>query len=277
MTEFIAKNADNEEVQLKFIEVDADILFEANKVYNKTFANLLSSGGLLRKKLTQELRDQGLWDDKKQKELESLNKEIVEKEHKLHQGGMKLSDAKNLALSIKELRNKQTVLLSSYTEYDNNTIEGQADNAYFNYLVYACTVYSNDGKPYFDSYESFTSYRDPVALVAASEYAKKHYGLDDNSFLSSLPENQFLKKFKFVDDGLRLINTDGKLVDQDGNLIDELGRKIDEEGNVVDVYGFKRDDKGEFIDESLPFLDDDGNPIVVDSEAEPIGAGEDSA
>lgn len=268
MSNFQATRPDGQEIELKFIEPTAAILSEASKIYSKTFTELLESGSLLRKKLAENLRKQGLWSDEQQEELDTLQRNIVEKEHQLHKGGIKLSDAKELALSIQKDRARQGELLASYNEYDNMTVEGQADNARFNYLVYACTVYSKTGKQYFESYDEFVSYKDPVAFIAAAKYGKEYYNLDDNYQLS-LPENQFLKKFKFVDDDLRLINKEGKLVNEDGELINEFGNRVDEEGHIIDNFGFVREEDGSFADESSPFLDDDGNPVTVDSEAKP--------
>lgn len=266
METFIATKIDGKEVELTFKDADAATLTEASRVYNKTFAELLESGGMLRKKLAATLKAQGLWSDEQQEELEAIQKQIVEKEHRLHLGGMKATEGRDLALEISADRAKQAALLSSYNEYDNVTVEGQADNARFNYLVYCATVYSKNKKRYFASFDDFVSYKDPVAFVAASKYAKEYYNLDED-FESSLPENQFLKKFKFVDEDLRFVNSDGKLVDRDGNLVNEDGQRVDENGNLLDLYGYKRTEDGGFAEEAQPFLDDDGKPVAVDSDA----------
>jgi hypothetical protein len=92
------------------------------------------------------------------------------------------------------------------------------------------------------------------------------YGLDNN-YEANLPENKFLKKYKFVDDKLRYINKNNQLTDRDGRLVDEQGRFIDKAGNFVDKYGNRVDSEGEYIAEFKPFLDDDGNPVVVDGDA----------
>jgi hypothetical protein len=102
-----------------------------------------------------------------------------------------------------------------------------------------------------------------VALVGAQNLANMLYGLD-NDYESNLPENKFLKKFKFVDDRLRYIDKKGRLIDSEGRLVDDQGRFIDEEGNFVDKYGNRVDVDGEYIVDPQPFLDENGNPIVLD-------------
>ena len=90
----------------------------------------------------------------------------------------------------------------------------------------------------------------------------------DNDYESNLPENKFLKKYKFIDDKLRLVDKKGRLIDADGKLIDEEGRYIDDQGNYIDKYGNRVDKDGEYLVESKPFLDDDGNPIVLEENNE---------
>jgi hypothetical protein len=54
------------------------------------------------------------------------------------------------------------------------------------------------------------------------------------------------------------------LVDSENRLINEEGRYIDEQGEYVDKNGVKVDKEGEYVIDSQPFLDDEGNPIVVE-------------
>jgi hypothetical protein len=101
---------------------------------------------------------------------------------------------------------------------------------------------------------------DPIAIVGAQNLANMMYGLDSN-YESNLPENKFLKKYKFVDDKLRLIDNKGRLVDEEGRLIDENNRFINEAGQYVDKFGSVVDVDGNYVVDFKPFLDDDGNPI----------------
>jgi hypothetical protein len=126
-------------------------------------------------------------------------------------------------------------------------------------------VYNNNKEPYFKSYEDYNNRSaDPVALIAAQNLAGMLYGLE-NDYEEKLPENKFLKQYKFVDSKLRLVDKDGKLVDERGRLIDENGRFINEKGQFVDKNGNLVDDKGDYLVEFTPFLDDDGKPVVVEN------------
>jgi len=238
---------------------------EATKVYNQSFSEALKAKAVVRAKLDDLLVEQGLWDNEKQARFTELQNKILEGERKLAKGGIPLKDAKELALEMRKTREDIRELISVKTNLDTHTAEGQADNARFNYLVSACTVYSNNKEPYFKSYEDYNNRSaDPVALLAAQNLAGMIYGLE-NDYEDKLPENKFLKQYKFVDDKLRLVNKEGKLVDEKGRLIDENGRFINEKGQFVDKNGNLVDDKGDYVVEFSPFLDDNGKPVVVEN------------
>ena len=134
------------------------------------------------------------------------------------------------------------------------------------YLVSACLVYNDTKQPYFASMEEYLNRSsEEVAILGAQHLANMIYNLD-NDYEHNLPENKFLKKYKFVDSNLRLIDKQGRFIDVDGRLVDENGRYIDEKGNFIDKFGNLVDEEGEYIVESKPFLDDDGNPVVVEED-----------
>lgn len=239
---------------------------EATKVYNQTFSEALKSKAVVRAKLDDLLVEQGLWDNAKQAKFTELQSKILDGERKLAKGGISLLEAKETALAMKKTREELRELISVKTNLDTHTAEGQADNSRFNYLVYACTVYNDTKEQYFKSYEDYNNRStDPVAILAAQNLANMLYGLEDN-YEDKLPENKFLKQYKFIDSKLRLINKEGKLVDEKGRLLDENGRFINEKGEFVDKDGNLVDQEGDYIVEFSPFLDDEGKPVIVEDQ-----------
>lgn len=239
---------------------------EAQKVYNQAFTDAVKSKSVVRAKLDDLLQDQGLWNDEKQAKFTSLQKELLDGEKRLAKGGFSLNEAKDLAIKMKAIRDEIRDLISVRTSLDNHSAEGQADNARFNYLVSVCVVYNDTKQPYFNSMEDYLNRAtDNVAILGAQALANMMYGLD-NDYEAGLPENKFLKKYKFVDDKLRLIDKKGRLIDAEGRLIDEGGRFIDESGNFIDKYGNRVNEDGDYVVEPQPFLDDDGKPIVLEEE-----------
>jgi hypothetical protein len=239
---------------------------EGQKVYNQAFTDAIKSKSVVRAKLDDLLEDQGLWNDEKQAKFTSLQKELLDGEKRLAKGGFSLNEAKDLAVHMKKVRDDIRELISVRTSLDNHSAEGQADNSRFNYLVSVCVVYNDTKESYFKNLEDYLNRStEEVAITAAQNLANMLYGLD-NDYEGNLPENKFLKKFRFVDDKLRLIDKKGRLVDREGRLIDESGRFIDDNGSFVDKYGNPVDKDGEYIVEQQPFLDDEGKPIVLDSQ-----------
>lgn len=239
---------------------------EAQKVYNQAFTDAIKSKSVVRAKLDDLLEDQGLWNDEKQAKFTELQRELLEGEKKLAKGGFSLNEAKDLAIKMKSVRDEIRELISVRTSLDNHSAEGQADNNRFNYLVSVCLVYNDTKQPVYKNMEEYlNSSTDKVAILGAQHLANMLYGLD-NDYESNLPENKFLKKFKFVDDKLRLVDKKGRLIDREGRLIDETGRFLDEEGNFVDKFGNKVDKDGEYLVDSEPFLDENGKPIILDEE-----------
>lgn len=240
---------------------------DAQIVYNKAWRKSLENGVLIRAKLNQYLIDQGVWDDNKQKQYDQFVSKINEKELVLKKGGIPLKKAKSIALELKDLRVQFRSLIADRISYDSNTAEGSADNERFDYLVSVCVLDPSTKKPIFKDLEDYNEKSsEPWAVKAASELANFIYGLDPNYERNQI-ENTFLSKFNFTDSEGRLINKDGHLI-----AIDENGdeRLINEEGDLIayDDSGqsYRINKEGERIDVvQADFLDDDGNPVSLDS------------
>lgn len=269
----MSKKTENEVIfKAKVDEVEKEFLVklpnldqqrEGQKEYNRAWTDAVKSGALLRSKLEDFMKEQNLWDEKKQIEVSDLGRKINQKEQVLAKGGIKLSEAKKTALELKKLRSELRDLIAKRMELDVHTAEGQADNARFNYWVSTCLVYNDTKKPVFSSLDDYLmNSSEEHAVTGASKLAELLYNLNSD-FESTLEENQFLKEFNFVDDKGRLINEDGHLIDTDGRLIDEEGYYVDAEGNRVDADGNPIDEEGNYKFERQPFLDDDGNPVEV--------------
>lgn len=259
---------DNKKVTLAVRSPSLQDQREATKIYNTAFSDALKAKAVVRAKLDDLLVEQGLWDAKKQKQFTEIQSAILNGEKKLAKGGIGLSEAKKIAMEMKKQREELRELISVKTSLDTHTAEGQADNARFNYLVSACTVYNDSKKPYFNNYDDYLNRAsEPAAILAAQNMANMLYGLD-NDYENKLPENKFLVEYKFVDEKLRLVDKQGRLVDSEGRLIDESGRFINENGEFVDKDGNPVSKDGEYIVEFKPFLDDDGKPVIQEKPKE---------
>jgi hypothetical protein len=254
---------------------DTQITKEGQLAYNKAFREALQSGAILRQRLSQVMTEQGLWDEQKEAEYVQVLEDISSLEKTLQKGGISLSDARDVAIEMRQKRAEFRALIAERSSMDNNTAEGQADNERFSHLVYKCLL-DDKGKELFTSKEHYETFAaEPYVVSAAAQLAEKLYGLDPD-YESNLPENKFLTDYKLADESLRLVNKEGHLIviDQDGNerLINEDGRYVayDDSGEqyFIDINGEKVSEEGEYEVEFSPFLDDSGNPIVLEKEAD---------
>lgn len=237
---------------------------QAQLEYLKAFRQALENGAILKQKLDDHLQEQGIWDETKQKQYEEIVKTINDGERQLQKGGIKLQEAKEIAFKMKTARLEFRSLVAERTVMDTNTAESQADNSSFDYLASVCIIDVKKGEPIFGNMDEYRDNGDePYVAEAAAELASKLYKLDPN-YDKGLPENEFLVKYKFADEELRLIDKEGKLVDEDGKLVNEDGRYINEEGQLIDRDGVPVDEEGNYQQDFSPFLDDNDKPIVME-------------
>tara|TARA_R110000824_G_scaffold388762_1_gene584461 strand:+ start:6433 stop:7353 length:921 start_codon:yes stop_codon:yes gene_type:complete len=245
---------------------------DATMEYNRVFSKALQNGALLRERLDQFMRQQKLWDDDREAQYTDLLTQINDREKKLSQGGIKLSEAKDIALEMRGVRAALQALISQRNALDVNTAQGQAENARFNFLLAACLVYNESGERIYSSVEDYSEKQaegDTIGVVGAEYFANMYFGLEKD-YEKKLPENKFLQEYKFVNDELQLINKEGLTVDWEGKLVDEYGKYVNEEGDYVDYEGNPLSEEGLYDFEAKPFLDEEGNPIVDESKEKPV-------
>ena len=236
--------------------------------YARVFSKAVKSGALLRETIEGYMREQGMWDNEKDLKYVNLLDAITKAEKALKKGGIKLSEAKEIAFQMKRDRFNLQNLIAEKNSLDANTAQGQAETARFNLLLVACLVYNDTGKPVYDDKDAYLrAESSEVAQKGAATFANMWYGLEED-YDKSLPENKFLTKFDVLDEELRLLNDKGELVDAYGRRVDENGRFIDEEGNFIDVEGDRLTDDGDYDFGEAVFLDENGKPLGDGKEEE---------
>ena len=279
----IVTGLDNEgnEVKVLVKTPGASEFKDSQIAYNKAFREALDSGALLRQKLTDYMTKQGLWNEDKQNEYERKMEEISSMEDALKGGGIRLSEAKEIAIQLKDRRVEFRELISERNSLDAASAEGQADNARFAALVRLCALNPDSNTKYFQNekdYEAQSS--QPWVVAAAEKLGNILYGLDPN-YENNLEENKFLKEFDFVNEELQYVNEDGHTIDSDGRLTNEDGRFIayrndeDYKKRQNSYFVNKEGEEvaeidGEWVKASLaerkPFLDDSDKPILKEGE-----------
>ena len=279
---FEGEDLDGNTVKFTIKMPGAEEINQSQVEYNKAFKDALDQGALLRQKLSAYMRDQDLWSDSKQASYEKILEEISGMEEALQKGGIRLSEAKKIAMSLKQKREEFRDLIAEKNSLDAASAEGQADNARFSELVRLCTINPETNQRWFQEKSDYlAAASQPWVVHAAEKLGNAMYGLDPN-YENNLEENKFLKEFKFVDKDLRFINEDGHLTDSEGRLLSEDGRFIAYENDedykkgenpyFVNMNGEKVVEKGDEwvkadIAERKPFLDDKDNPIAAEEKA----------
>jgi ribosomal protein S16 len=255
----VLENGNGKEVEIYIKSPSLQDNEKAESIRVRRWNQAIDDGAVLTERLNEILKKQGIWSDEKENKIMELRIELAEALDTIDKGGIKLSEAKELAIKVRKLRNEINSISFDRLKYINETVEGQSQNAQFNYLVSQCAVYNdNREKKYFKSYEDFLNRANDLdSYLISNRCADVIFGNNEANW----PENKFLKERGFVDDKLRLINKDGHLVDTEGRLVDEFGNwiKYAEDGQpiIVDRDG----NPVETIVERKPFLDDEGNPI----------------
>ena len=261
-----------EEKEFAVIRPNIQLQTEANKLREKVWNEAFQEGNLLRRQLDDELKNRKLWNAQLQAEYDELQFEVIQNTLKLEQGGIKLSEARAIAIDTSKKRQQMVEMLVARSELDNHTCEGQADNTKFNFLFANCLVYNDTGEKVYPG--GLDEYLSQTETDYAEKGATEFYYLmsDSESLDEQLPENRFLKKYEFIDNNSRFIERGtGRLITEDGRYIDEEGYYI-AYNNDGSTYRVTID--GEKVDpnrtvnklESLPFLDDDGNPVDIEDQ-----------
>lgn len=262
------KNEDGVDVEICVISPTHKMIQDASLVYNMKMASCIREGQvsgerlLLRAEVEEYLSKTGVWSNTDKLKMEELGMGIRARELMLRKGGLKISEGRQIAIEMNELRNQMLQLYTKRQQLDSATIESAAENHRFNFLASKCILQKSIDKP---CYKDFNDYlnrsHEIVAIEGAKKLAKMLYGLEE-SIKSSLFEIKWLKRAGFINEEGKYTDRSGKLTDKDGRHINENGRYINEEGNLIDISGNLVDTKGDFIIEPKPFVDDEtGNPV----------------
>jgi len=265
-------DVDGNSIKLAVIRPGNKMTQDANMAYNLRMAKLIREGAsdsskrlLLRAELEDYLLKAGIWTLSDAAEVEKLALEIRASELLLKQGGIKVSEGRLLALEMAEKRQMILERHSKRLQFDSITVESQAENFRFEYLLTQCLVYFDTGKPFLKNHNEYIELQDTEAVMeGARVLANMIYGLGDNVDRNMF-EMQWLKNAGMIDSNGKYTNQRGETVDRDGRLINKDGRYIDREGNLIDTFGRPVDDHGNLlVEQSKPFIDDEtGNEVVI--------------
>ena len=216
--------------------------------------------------------EQGIWTDEQEKQYTKVIKDINLLDYQLNKGKtpegkkLKLSEAKEIALSLKDKRSEFRDLITERQDMDHLTAEGQADTERFSYLVFSCTYDYVTQKPYYTDLEDYEEKsNDPASVDAAKHVGAIVYDIDPE-YENDLTENKFLRRFKFANDKNKLVDKEGNTVDRDGNPVDKDGYLLNEDGHRININDLPILEDNDTV-EKAEFEDDLG--VLTVKEAKP--------
>jgi hypothetical protein len=239
----VSKDTSGKEVTLVIKKPNHMQMTEAQFYAATIFKKARESGMVLRANLDEWLAEQNLWTEKDKEEVKELEQKIEAGinllKSKKHPDGtlVKLSEGRQIAVDMSLARFKLQLLYSKKQSYDEFTVEGAVDNARFDYLVSTC-VYDEEGKQLFTDVEDYYSRKsEPHIAEAAGKLAAMTFEMDED-WQKKLPENEFLLKYKFVNDELKFVDKDGKPVNMRGEpIVAPVEEAVDETAEFEDdVY-----------------------------------------
>ena len=208
----VSVDVDGNKVNIVIKKPNNVTLSQSQRIGAKAWTDCVRDGIMTKKELEKFMKEQGIWDDGKDKEQKAIVEEIANLEKKLFVGSqghtkLKASEGKEIAIQMRIKRAELRDLIAERISLEQNTAESISDNARFDYLVANCAFYENGQKVYKDLDEYKSRADVEPAFTVASTLAGMLYSVDKD-FEAKLPENKFLKMFNYVNDDLSLVNHD---------------------------------------------------------------------
>ena len=145
------------------------------------------------------MRELGEWDDELEAELAKHRKELADILEPIHTGGISLVEAKERAGKAQLVRSRIGSINMHITDYENQfTYEAHADDAKYQYLLYTCSKYEDDGSPVFPTVEDYNNCTDKVLINDAGKALNLMLYGDIKEMYRGITENKFLIDYGFM-------------------------------------------------------------------------------
>lgn len=257
--EFTIKDTNDKEVKLMVRNASYEDSEQADRSYSAKLASLLREKGskklLMRQELDKIFKDGDIWGKTEEDKVKSLQSDIDKLLNKIRKGGLKVTEGRQICIDIADKRKEIVQIMHKRQMFDAATVESVAEAEKLDFLIYTCTVYAEDSKNYWESFDDMKNDKTSNIYTYASNLVYEVVFGVDPAFEKNLPENKWLKKYNFVDDELYFIDRKtGKKVDKTGKPIEEL-----EESTTKQLDNLQGD-----IVEEQPFIDDETlEPILA--------------
>ncbi len=193
--EFTTKNEQGEEIVLVIREPNYGINRKCDLEAKKAWAECLAMGVKTEDVLQKTLKEQGLWTDKEEAQVKSLQTKVAVHLTLLeeYRSQKKTEEAKQAALSACNLRNELHELLAIKNKTFSYSCEGISSEVRVESFIAFATVYKEDPtRTYWANYQDFVARRDEAAATDAIDRYSELAIQENLNSLKELPENVFL-------------------------------------------------------------------------------------
>ena len=259
-----------DKVTIKGVKPTNRLNSRAQRIGATVWTQCIQDGVMTKQELMQLMENKGIWGKAEQNKQDEIQADIAALEKQLFinkKKKIKLSEAKGIAMKMKEKRIELRDHIAKSLELEGNTSEDLSDNAKFDFLVANCTLWENGNKVYNNLDEYQDSGDDSLAFTAAATLAEMIYAID-SEFEKGLPENAFLRAAGIINDEMQYVDKDGNRVDSKGKKINDLGWYLDDDGNRVDVDGNRLNEDGTFVAQVSYIDDETGEEVSIKAEPE---------
>jgi len=259
-----------DKVTIKVVKPTNRLNSRAQRIGATVWTQCIQDGVMTKQELMQLMDKKGIWGKAEQNKQDEIQSDIAGLEKQLFinkKKKIKLSEAKGIAMKMKQKRIELRDHIAKRLELEGNTAEALSDNAKFDFLVANCTLWENGNKVYNNLDEYQDSGDDALAFTAAATLAEMIYAIDAE-FEKGLPENSFLRAAGMINDEMQYVDKDGNRVDSKGNKINDLGWYLDDDGNRIDVDGNALNEDGTFVPQVSYIDDETGEEVSIDAEPE---------
>ena len=118
----------------------------AQRVFKKVYDEALLSGVYTKDEILEVMKDQGVWSDEEEEEIEQTRKSMENVKVEIYKSFFNPSKREKIRDKLKELQKKQFKLLSKKHANDQNNCEGIATYAKWNWVIENSTYTENDDK-----------------------------------------------------------------------------------------------------------------------------------
>jgi hypothetical protein len=184
---FTSTDKNENTLALKFVRPNQATIAKGDLKYREAYSIAFRNGILVNSEVMKALRERGIWDDEKDREVAELRLKISEMEKKLDDQSLSNEDGEKLALEIRGLRLELAAKNSVYTSIVDVTCESLGNEKRNQFFAATCVVDNKSGAKVFKDLDDFLTRSDES--IAIDSYREAVIASLEDSLNVELPSD----------------------------------------------------------------------------------------